>query len=117
MKRQKALETMLFDSVATSHFNKVSDNLPIVEPSNKTVAMASSEMSKTSEQTQLPMAQLTDAVYKTDILQALNNYSLMSVNMLADQGYTTIFHSYDKGATVHANKDVTITFKDKVLLQ
>lgn len=51
------------------------------------------------------------------ILPALQNNSLMSVKQLADNGYTIIFHPFDRGATVHASDMVEFIFKDQALLQ
>lgn len=63
------------------------------------------------------MTQLHDAAWETYILPTLQSNKLMSVEVLADNGHTTIFHPYQQEATVHANNDVTITITKDTLLQ
>ena len=41
----------------------------------------------------------------------------MSVKVLADNGYTTVFHPYQEGVTVHNQGNVKITITKQTLLQ
>jgi hypothetical protein len=51
----KTINTALLDSGATCHFNKPSDDLPIIGPSHKTIAMAFGQVANTSATALLPM--------------------------------------------------------------
>ena len=61
----------LLDSGATSHFNKLSDNLLLTGPSHTTVVVANGALCRTSHTAQLPMPQLRAAARITHILPAL----------------------------------------------
>ena len=63
------------------------------------------------------MTQLHNNAQEANILPTLNSNSLMSVKVLADNGYTTIFHPYQAGITVQDKEDVTITITKNALLQ
>ena len=52
---QQALKTILLNSGSTSHFNKVSEDLPTIEPSNEQVQMASGQVCHTTSKTELPL--------------------------------------------------------------
>lgn len=43
--------------------------------------------------------------------------SLLSIKVLVDNSYTTIFHPHDEGATVHHSNTLDICYKDKAMLQ
>ena len=94
-----------------------SQTTAIMGPSNKSVKFAFMQTAQTYGQAQLPMMQLSDEACKTDILPALKANSLLSVKVLADNGYTSIFHPHDKGATVHDSATINIYYRDEVLLQ
>ena len=53
-----------------------------------------------------------EAIVVPDLQQAL-----MSVKQLADQGYTTIFHPYLEGASVHGNDSFELVIRKLPLLQ
>ena len=69
-----------------------------------------------AHQALLPMDQLSDKAHQTDVLPALKDNSLLSVKVFSDSGYTTVFHPYDKGATVHALNSFEIHTSVKPLL-
>ncbi len=47
----------------------------------------------------------------------MSTRALMSVRQLADQGYTTVFHPYLQGATVHDNASFKLVTNKPPLLQ
>ena len=87
------IKTALLDSGATSHFNKPSDNLPIIGPSHKTVAVAFGQSANMTASAMLPMTQLHALAHKTHILPALSPNSLLSVGTFANHGYPGILDS------------------------
>ncbi|KAL7519047.1 hypothetical protein ACHAWX_003844 [Stephanocyclus meneghinianus] len=107
----------MLDSGATSHYSSESDDLPKTNNKTKLLATASGQLHTTTGKAELPCPQLEKAARTMSILPALQNNSLMSVKQLADNGYTTIFHPFDRGATVHASDMVEFIFKDQTLLQ
>ena len=111
------IKTALLDSGATSHFNKPSNNLPIIGPSHKTVAVAFGQVANTTAYVMLPMTQLCTPARQTHILPALSPNSLLSVGTFADHGYVTIFHEGHKGAAINDHNDITITSKRPAILQ
>ena len=108
---------MMLDSGASSHFNKEDDDLPVINDNIKYVKTASGEMHATLGEAQLPLPQLNKASRVTNVLPALTQDSLLSIKTLADNGYTTIFYPYDRGAEVHSDDTVSFVFKDKAHLQ
>ena len=63
------------------------------------------------------MTGLCSKAWEIFILLVLDKYSLMSINVLADNGYTTIFHPHKKGVTVHNQDDIKLTITKPALLQ
>ncbi|KAL7474690.1 hypothetical protein ACHAW6_000652, partial [Cyclotella cf. meneghiniana] len=63
------------------------------------------------------MTQLHILACHTHIIPALSSNSLLSVGTFADNGYITIFHDSDKGATTHDCNNITITRKCPTTLQ
>lgn len=114
---RKAFKTMMLDSGATSYYNKEQDGLRQTSPETKQVKTASGQVCQTTGQAELSFPQLDKAARITNILPALADNSLMSVKQLAGNGYTTIFHPFDGGATVHNVDAVEFIFKDQALLQ
>ena len=56
----------------------------------------------------LPFEQLSKEAREAHILPGLKK-SLLSVNKMAENGYTTIFHEGNKGVTIHKSGTLTIT--------
>lgn len=50
-----------------------------------------------------------------DILPALVNNSILSLRVLSNNGYTTVFHPHDEGASIHAHKLFKLIIKGKPL--
>ncbi len=69
-----------------------------------------------SYKTELPFAQLSNKARKADILPGLKT-PLISVNKLAEEGYTTIFHSGEEGVTIHKKDTITIAMTEPPILQ
>ncbi len=66
--------------------------------------------------TQLPLKQLSDKAREVDILPGLTT-PLISVNKLANEGYTTIFHPGEGGVTIHKPGTVKVTTTTDPILQ
>ena len=79
-------KSSLLDSGATGNYNKESDYLEVIGPSNKEFMVAFGQTSRTMHQAKLPMTQLSDNAHQTDILPALANNSLLSIKVLSDNG-------------------------------
>ena len=71
---------------------------------------------KATYKTELPFEQLSSQAREADILPGLKT-PLISVNKLAEEGYTTIFHPGEKGVTIHQSGTVTITNTEPPILQ
>ena len=69
-------------------------------------------MTQTIEQ---PLSNLKDGARDGFVLPALSWEGLMSIKVLADNGYTTIFH--DKGISVHDNDSFQLTMHCPAMLQ
>ena len=101
-------QRIITDSGATSHFMSEEMNLPKGDKSHKEVYLPDDTKLTTSTKTQLPFTQLSDGAREADILPGLKR-SLISVNKMSKEGYTTIFHPGDEGVTIHEEDTVTIT--------
>ena len=101
-------QRIIIDSGATSHFMSEDLHLPKGAKSHKEVYLPDDTKLTTSTQTQLPFTQLSDGAREADILPGLKR-SLISVNKMAEEGYTTIFHPGEEGVTVHEEGTVTIS--------
>jgi len=108
-------QRMIVDSGATSHFISEDMNLPKGQKSNKQVYLPDDTILRTSTKTKLPFPNLSKAAREADILPGLKR-SLLSVNKMAQEGYTTIFHPGEKGVTIHEKGSIQIiTTKAPVL--
>ena len=104
------------DSAATSNFSNNSTNLTVIGPSNKRLAVADGRVIEATHAAKLPLANLSDAARTTTIVPELEK-SLLSVAVLADNGYTTIFRPYNQGAEVYAGGACDITASQPPVLQ
>jgi hypothetical protein len=82
-------------------------NLPTDGASYKTIFLPDNRQIQTSNKTKLPFDQLSDALQEADILPGLKK-SLLSVNKMSEEGYTTAFHLGNKGVTIHKQGTITI---------
>ena len=65
---------------------------------------------------QLPFKQLSDKAREANILPGLTK-SLISVNKMVENGYTTIFRPGNEGVTFHKKGTLTITTSEPPVLQ
>jgi hypothetical protein len=107
IERRQAMK-FVFDSGATSHFVSEEMNLPKKEKSDKEVFLPDNTKLQASFTTKLPFEQLSEKAREADILPGLKT-PLISVNKMAEEGYTTIFHPGEEGVTIHKKGTVSIT--------
>ncbi len=101
---------------ATSHFMCNNLNLPNKGPSDKEVYLPDNTVLKTSIRTELPFNQLSKTMRDTDVILGLKK-SLLSVNKMSENGYTTIFHPGEQGVTIHKPNTLNITMSEPPVLQ
>ncbi len=116
MRQQRNEESIIIDSGATSHFVTEGLNLPATGPSDLTVYLPDDSTLRATSATQLPFEQLSDEARRANILPGLTK-SLISVNKLAENGYTTIFRPGNEGVTFHKKGTLTITTSEPPVLQ
>ena len=107
----------MLDSGATSNFIQSADGLELTGPSSKLVSTANGHIMKATHRARLPLTQLNDEAREAIVIPEMSTQALMSVRQLADQGYTTIFHPYLQGATVHDNDSFKLITNKPPLLQ
>jgi len=112
-----AIQTAMLDSGASRHFVKTTSGLTRTGSSIHPVVIADGSIIHTTDEVQLPLHQLRDGARQTFVLPNLRKQALMSVKSLADNGYTTIFHPFDQGVTVHDNDDFKLTLSKPAILQ
>jgi hypothetical protein len=91
-------------------------NLPKKGKSNKEVYLLDNTKLQASYKTKLPFEQLTSKAREADILPGLKT-PLVSVNKLAEEGYTTVFHPRKTGVTIHKPGTITIVTTEPPNLQ
>jgi hypothetical protein len=107
----------MLDSGATSNFIQSADRLELTSPSSKTVSTANGHVMKATMTALLPLRQLKAGACKAIVIPEMSTKALMSVKQLANQGYTTIFHPYLQGVTVHDNDGFKLVLRKPQLLQ
>jgi hypothetical protein len=107
---------LVINSGATSNFVPEKMNLPKKGKSNKEVFLPDNTTLQASYKTKLPFEQLTSKVREADILPGLKT-PLISVNKMAKEGYTTVFHPGKKGVTIHKPGTISITTIEPPILQ
>jgi hypothetical protein len=107
---------MVIDSGATSHFCSEEMDLPKEGESNKAVYLLNGNIIRTTKKTSLPFQQLTKRAREAHVLPHLRQ-SLLSVNKLSEEGYTTIFHPENEGVTIHKRGTLTIATNKPPVLQ
>ena len=111
-----AINQALLDSAATSNFIQSADGFEITGPSSKIVSTANGATMKATMTALLPLKQLKAGAREAIVIPEIKQ-ALMSVKQLADQGYTTIFHPYLEGASVHDNDSFKLVIHKPPLLQ
>ena len=99
---------IIIDSGVTSHFMSKDLTLPTEGASNKEVYLPNNAKLRTSRRTKLQLETLTNAVREADVLPGLKR-SLLSINKMSEEGYTTIFHPGEEGVMIHKEGTITIT--------
>ncbi len=97
----------MFDLGATSHFMSEELDLPTTAPSQITLYLLEDSTLQATSKTQLPFEQLSSEAREDNILPGLTK-SLMSINKMAENGYTTIFRPGNEGVTIHKKGTLTI---------
>jgi hypothetical protein len=113
----RAIATAMLDSGATSNFIQLSDVLKLTGPSSKSVSTVNGHIMKATHTVLLPLTQLNLGAREAIVIPEMSTQALMSVRQLADQGYTTVFHPYLQGATVHDNDSFKLVINKPLLLQ
>ena len=106
-REQRQEQQMIINSGATSHFISEDMNISKRGKSSKQVYLTDDTTLRTSTKTKLPFPKISDAAREADILPGLKR-SLMSVNKMSEEGYTTIFHPGDEGVTIHKEGSIQI---------
>jgi len=99
---------MIIDSRVTSHFVSEGLNLLKTGPSQIDVILPNNSILKSSGKTNLPLTRIVPNARVAEIIPGLTR-SLISINKMAENGYTTIFHPGTEGATIHEPGTLTIT--------
>jgi hypothetical protein len=107
---------LVINSGATSNFVPEEINLPKKGKSDKEVYLPDNTKLQATYRTELPLEQLSQKAREADILPGLKT-PLLSINKMAEEGYTTIFHPGEKGFTVHKHGTVAITTAEPSILQ
>ncbi len=84
--------------------------------SNKEVYLPDNTTLQAAYCTELPLNKLSKRARQADILPGLKT-PLISVNKMAEEGYTTIFHPGEEGVTVHKSDTITIATTQPPVLQ
>ncbi len=116
-RRIKCIEIqMIIDSATTSNFISDEHDLPKTGTSKIKVYLPDNSTLQTSDKTLLPFEQLSKEAREAHILPGLKK-SLLSVNKMAENGHTTIFHKGNKGVTIHKSGTLTITTSEPPVLR
>jgi hypothetical protein len=98
---------LVINSEATSNFVLEEMNLPKKGKLNKEVFLPDNTKLQASFKTKLPFEQLSNKAREADILPGLKT-PLVSVNKMAEEGYTTVFHQGEEGVMFHKKGMITI---------
>ncbi len=107
---------MIIDSATTSDFINNKLNLPKTGASKITVYLPDKSTLQTSNKTMLLFEQLSKEAREAHILPGLKK-SLLSVNEMAENGYTAIFYEGNKGVNIHKSGTLTITTSEPPVLR
>ncbi len=105
---------MIFDSATTSNFISNKLDLPKTGALKITVYLPDNSTLQTSNKTMLPF--VSKEAREAHILPGLKK-SLLSVDKMAEHGYTTIFHEGNEGVTIHKSGTLTITTSEPPVLR
>jgi hypothetical protein len=115
VERQQATK-LVIDLRVTSNFATEDMNLPMKGKSHKEVYLPDNTKFHVSYKTELPFKELTSRAREVNVKPGLKT-PLMSVNKMAEEGYTTIFHPGEEGVTIHKPGTLTIAMTEPPILQ
>jgi hypothetical protein len=115
VERQQTMKLVIILG-ATSNFIPEEMNLPKKGKTNKEVFLPDNTTLQASYKTELPFEQLPSKAREADILPGLKT-PLVSINKMAKEGYTTVFHPGEKGVTIHKPGTISITMTEPPILQ
>jgi hypothetical protein len=104
---------LVIDLGAMSNFAIKDMNLSMKGKSHKEVCLPDNTKLHVSHKTDLPFTQPTSRTREADVLPVLKT-PLMSVNKMAEEGYTTIFHMGEKRVTMHKPGTLTILSRPNI---
>ena len=116
-RKNRVYEEALLDSAATSSFVQSERGLQLTGKSNKVVITADGGSMQASSTGLLNLSTLRLEAREAIVVPGLKPKALMSVSPLANNGYTTIFHPYKQGVTVHDKDSFNLTFNLPPVLQ
>ena len=90
--------------------------IPTGKPSNKVVGMPNRQTECASQQVLLPIKVLSIGSRLGNELPSLKYNSLVSVQKLADYGYTVVFKPGQEGVDVYKSGDIEIVTKAETIL-
>jgi hypothetical protein len=91
-------------------------NLPKKGNLNKEVFLPDNTKLQASYKTELPIEQLSNKAREAGILPGLKT-PLVSINKMAEEGYTRVFHPGEEGVMVHKKGTITIATTKPPILQ
>ena len=100
---RKALQSLVLNSGAMSHYVCTSDNLPIIGPSNKQVHLPNGQTVNPTAQVAL-LFDINSEARIARLVPKIKNNSLVSIGNLANAGYTTTFLPFNCNVHVHETK-------------
>jgi hypothetical protein len=107
---------LVINSGATSNYVLEEMNLSKKGKPNKEVYLPDNTKLQASYKIKLPFEQLTNKAREAEILPGLKS-PLVSINKLAKEGYTTVFHPGETGVTIYEPGTITITMTKPPILQ
>ncbi len=116
-RKTKATEEALLDSGATSSFVQSAQDVQLTGKSDKLVQAADGGLMPASSTGLLTLTKLREGAREALVVPGLKPKALVSVSRLANNGYTTIFHPYKQGVTVHDADSFSLTLKSPPVLQ
>lgn len=110
------IKTALLDSIATSYFNKPSNNIPTIRPFFKEVAIVLGQLPKPLQQHYYQWCSFA-SIYKACTSYYHYQTTHYSVLKPSPTDYVTMFHASNDGATMHRCNDITIMCMKPDILQ
>jgi hypothetical protein len=113
---RRQMMKLVIHSGATSNFVPEEMNLPKKGKSNKEVFLTDNTELQASYKTEFSFEQLSNKAREADILPGLKT-PLVSINKMAEEGYTMVFHPGEEGVMVHKKGTITLASTEPPILQ